>query len=261
MRIGAFYSGDGKCAFAVWAPSANTMELKIVSPDDVLFPMEKDDAGYWTTVIDGVLPGTLYYYKLNGERERPDPASSSQPQGVHGPSQVTDHGSFRWDDAAWMGVPLHEMIMYELHVGTFTPEGTFDAILPRLGELRELGVNAIEIMPVAQFPGERNWGYDGTYPFAVQHSYGGPDGLKRLVNECHKIGIAVILDVVYNHLGPEGNYLWDYGPYFTSKYRTPWGEAINYDDAHSNEVRNYFIENAMHWFGNYHIDALRLDAV
>jgi len=261
MTIGAVYHGNGTCTFTVWAPFLNAVELMIVSPDKGLYPMTKDHAGYWTVSPDDILPGALYYYRLNGERDRPDPASASQPQGVHGPSQVTDHGSFRWDDRMWTGIPLHEMIMYELHAGTFTPEGTFDAIIPRLSELYTLGVNAVEIMPVAQFPGERNWGYDGTYPFAVQHSYGGPEGLKRLVNECHKHGISVILDVVYNHIGPEGNYLWDYGPYFTSKYRTPWGEAINFDDAYSNDVRNYFIENALHWFGNYHIDALRLDAI
>ncbi|HBH61993.1 MAG TPA: malto-oligosyltrehalose trehalohydrolase [Nitrospiraceae bacterium] len=260
MTIGALYR-NGTCTFTVWAPFLNKVELKIVSPDKRLYPMTKDRTGYWTVALDDILPGALYYYRLNGERDRPDPVSASQPQGVHGPSQVTDHGSFTWEDRMWNGLPLHEMIMYELHVGTFTPEGTFEAIIPRLSELYHLGVNAIEIMPVAQFPGERNWGYDGTYPFAVQHSYGGPEGMKRLVNECHKQGISLILDVVYNHIGPEGNYLWDYGPYFTAKYRTPWGEAINFDDAYSNEVRNYFIENALHWFANYHVDALRLDAI
>jgi maltooligosyltrehalose trehalohydrolase len=153
------------------------------------------------------------------------------------------------------------MIMYEIHTGTFSPEGTFEAIIPRLGEILDLGINAIELMPVAQFPGERNWGYDGAFPYAPQNSYGGPDGLWRLINECHKKGISVILDVVYNHLGPEGNYFWDYGPYFTDKYRTPWGNALNFDDAHSDEVRNFFIENALYWFREYHVDALRLDAV
>jgi maltooligosyltrehalose trehalohydrolase len=153
------------------------------------------------------------------------------------------------------------MIMYELHVGAFTEEGTFEAIIGRLDDLREIGINAVEIMPVAQFPGERNWGYDGVYPFAVQNSYGGPDGLKRLVNQCHGKGIAVILDVVFNHMGPEGNYLRDYGPYFTDRYKTPWGDAINFDGPHSNEVRRFFIENALYWFENYHIDALRIDAV
>ena len=153
------------------------------------------------------------------------------------------------------------MVIYEIHVGTFTPKGTFEAVIPRIKELGELGVNALEIMPVAQFPGERNWGYDGAYPFAVQNSYGGPEELKHLVNECHKTGIAVILDVVYNHLGPEGNYLYDFAPYFTEKYKTPWGKAINFDGAYSDEVRNFFIENALYWFKNYHMDALRIDAI
>ncbi|RJQ45455.1 MAG: malto-oligosyltrehalose trehalohydrolase [Nitrospiraceae bacterium] len=261
MRLGAQYAGGGRCRFTVWAPNLAKVEVKIVAPEELCYNMEKDRRGYWSFSADNILPGTLYYYRLDQERDRPDPASSSQPQGVHGPSQIIEHSSFDWGDKSWKGVHLHEMIMYELHVGTFTPEGTFDAVIPRLCDLKELGVNTIEVMPVAQFPGERNWGYDGTYPFAVQNSYGGPEGLKRLVNECHKEGISVILDVVYNHLGPEGNYLWDYGPYFTDKYRTPWGQAINFDDAYSNEVRNYFIENALQWFAHYHIDALRLDAI
>ncbi|RJR19717.1 MAG: malto-oligosyltrehalose trehalohydrolase [Nitrospiraceae bacterium] len=260
MTIGAVYR-SGMCTFTVWAPFLKKVELKVVSPVQNVYPMENNGTGYWKTELNNVTPGMRYFYRLNGELDRPDPASQFQPEGVHGPSGIIDHGAFKWEDRKWAGLPLSTMIMYELHVGAFTTEGTFDAVIPRLDGLYELGINAIEIMPVAQFPGERNWGYDGTYPFAVQHSYGGPEGLKRLVNECHKKGISVILDVVYNHLGPEGNYLWDYGPYFTSKYRTPWGEAINYDDAHSNEVRNYFIENALHWFGNYHIDALRLDAI
>jgi maltooligosyltrehalose trehalohydrolase len=261
MKIGSNYLGEGRCEFVVWAPFLNKVDLKIVSTEKRIFSLRKDKKGYWETVVEGVFPGTLYFYSLDGERERPDPASLFQPQGVHGSSQVIDHGSFKWEDGNWAGIPLSEMIIYELHVGAFTPEGTFDAVIGRLHDLAALGINAIEIMPVAQFPGERNWGYDGVYHFAVQNSYGGPEGLKRLVNECHKKGVAVILDVVYNHLGPEGNYLWDYGPYFTDKYKTPWGTAINFDDAYSNEVRNFFIENALHWFKNYHIDALRLDAI
>lgn len=262
MRIGARYLGYGRCEFTVWAPFLKKVEIKIIFlPQKITLPMEKDEKGYWSTVVDNVLPGTLYLYRLENERERPDPASHFQPQGVHGASQIIDHNSFQWDDRLWKGIKLSEMIIYELHVGTFTPEGTFDAIIPRLDEIKDIGINTIEIMPVAQFPGERNWGYDGVYLFAVQASYGGPDGFKRLVNECHKKGIAVILDVVYNHFGPEGNYLWDYGPYFTDKYKTPWGKAINFDDANSNEVRNYFIENALHWFKDYHVDALRLDAI
>ncbi|MCI0453753.1 MAG: malto-oligosyltrehalose trehalohydrolase [Candidatus Dadabacteria bacterium] len=261
MRIGANYLEDGKCTFVVWAPFLERVELKIISPKEKITPLEKDGFGYWRTVVKGLSFETLYLYRLEGEKERPDPASHFQPQGVHEPSQVIDHRSFNWEDRAWWGINIHQMIMYELHVGTFTQEGTFDAIIPRLDEIRDVGINAIELMPVAQFPGERNWGYDGVYPFAVQNSYGGPDGLKRLVNECHKKGMAVILDVVYNHLGPEGNYFSDYGPYFTERYKTPWGKAINFDGAYSDEVRNIFIENALYWFRNYHVDALRLDAI
>jgi maltooligosyltrehalose trehalohydrolase len=267
MKIGANYLGDGKCEFVVWAPFLEKIELKVILPVETrhavspLLPMEKEKSGYWRIIVNNVSPETLYLYRLEGKKERPDPVSHFQPNGVHEPSQVVDHASFEWQDENWNGIPLSELVMYELHVGTFTQEGTFDTIIPRLDEIRDVGINAIEIMPVAQFPGERNWGYDGVYIHAVQNSYGGPDGLKRLVNECHKKGTAVILDVVYNHLGPEGNYLWDYGPYFTKKYKTPWGEAINFDGAYSDEVRTFFIENALHWFKNYHIDALRLDAV
>lgn len=267
MKIGANYLGDGKCEFVVWAPFLEKIELKVIPPVGarhampLLISMSKDDNGYWRSVVENLSPGTHYIYRLNDEKERPDPVSHFQPNGVHKPSQVVDHGSFKWEDENWKGIPLSELIMYELHVGTFTQEGTFDAIIPRLDEIRYIGINAIEIMPIAQFQGERNWGYDGVYIYAVQNSYGGPAGLKRLVNECHKKGTAVILDVVYNHLGPEGNYLWDYGPYFTQKYRTPWGEAINFDAGYSDEVRIFFIENALYWFKNYHIDALRLDAV
>ena len=261
MKIGAHYLGCGRCEFTVWAPFLKEVALKIVSPQEKIISMEKGGKGYWKITVGDTSDKTRYLYRLNGEKERPDPASHFQPEGVHGPSQVIDHDSFRWEDSEWNGIPISAMIIYELHTGTFTPEGTFEAIISRLDELKDTGINALEIMPIAQFPGERNWGYDGVYPFAVQNSYGGPGCFKWLVNECHKRGIAVILDVVYNHLGPEGNYLWDYGPYFTKKYRTPWGDALNFDGAHSNEVRNYFIENALHWFKNFHIDALRLDAI
>jgi maltooligosyltrehalose trehalohydrolase len=261
MRIGTRYGGDASCAFVVWAPHIKEVLLKIVSPAPLLAPMEKDRMGYWRTTCRGISPDTMYLYRLDGETDRPDPASHSQPDGVHGPSQVIDHAAFHWEDGAWSAPELSELIIYELHVGTFSFQGTFDAVIPRLGELEDLGISAIEIMPVGQFPGERNWGYDGVYPFAVQGSYGGPEALKRLVNECHKQGMAVILDVVYNHLGPEGNYLASFGPYFTDKYQTPWGPAVNFDDAGSDEVRNFFMENALHWFSNYHVDGLRLDAV
>jgi maltooligosyltrehalose trehalohydrolase len=216
--------------------------------------------GLFEAVLEDVPPESLYCFKLDGGRERPDPSSRFQPRGVHGPSQVMDL-RHDWRDADWRGLPLSQYIFYELHVGTFTPEGTFDAVIARLDDLRELGVTAIEIMPVAQFPGGRNWGYDGVYPWAVQNSYGGPRGLQRLVDACHARGLAVVLDVVYNHLGPEGNYLSEFGPYFTDRYRTPWGAALNFDGPDSDEVRRYFIENALSWQREFHIDALRLDAV
>ncbi len=245
----------------VWAPLREEVILKIVFPKDLLIPLERIDNGYWKTMVTGLSPDAQYLFRLGGNRERPDPASHYQPAGVHGPSQVINHHPFEWQDEAWKGLDVSEMIIYELHVGTFSAEGTFDAIIPRLREIREIGINAIEIMPVGQFPGERNWGYDGVHLFAVQNSYGGPNALKRLVDACHQAEIAVILDVVYNHLGPEGNYLWDFGPYFTDRYVTLWGNAINFDGPYSDEVRNFFIENALYWLSDYHIDALRLDAV
>ena len=219
---------------------------------------EKD---YFQGTVEGARNGDLYRYIVNGAHALPDPASRSQPEGVHGPSRIVDHASFHWNDEGWGGQPLEEYIIYELHVGTFTGEGTFEAILSFLDYLKELGINAIELMPVGQFPGSRNWGYDGTFPFAPHTGYGGSPGLKALVNACHEQGIAVILDVVYNHLGPEGNYLARFGPYFTDRYRTPWGDAVNFDGPFSDEVRHYFIENALEWFVHYHVDALRLDAI
>jgi maltooligosyltrehalose trehalohydrolase len=261
MQVGANYLGDGRCEFTVWAPLLDSVAVQVVSPEQRAIPMEKQEWGYWKAIAQDIEPGTAYFYKLNGETDRPDPASHFQPNGVHEASAVVDHSTMQWTDQQWSGVPLEEMIIYELHVGTFTPEGTFEAIIPRLKELYEFGVNAIEIMPVAQFPGSRNWGYDGVYPYAVQDSYGGPEALKKLVDAAHQQGMAVILDVVYNHFGPEGNYISQFGPYFTDTYRTPWGSAINFDDAYSYGVRNYFIENALYWFRDYHFDALRLDAI
>ncbi|NEQ28842.1 MAG: malto-oligosyltrehalose trehalohydrolase, partial [Microcoleus sp. SIO2G3] len=195
MRIGAHYLGDSRCEFRVWAPNAEAVTVKIVSPQERILAMQQQEGGYWQVTDEEIQPGTQYFYQLNKGESRPDPASNLQALDVHGPSQVIDH-SFTWNDSSWSGIPLESMIIYELHVGTFTPEGTFEAIISRLKDLQDLGVNAIEIMPVAQFPGDRNWGYDGVYPFAVQNSYGGPEGLKRLVDACHQQGIAVILDVV-----------------------------------------------------------------
>ncbi len=261
MKIGANYLGNNQCEFTVWAPTLNQVAVQIASPDKRLLPMQKTAAGYWQTTATNIPPGTLYTYQLEAKGDRPDPASKYQPQGVHAPSQVIDESAFTWTDTDWQGVPLPEMVIYELHVGTFTQVGTFEAIIPQLKQLKKLGINAIEIMPVAQFPGERNWGYDGVYPYAVQNTYGGPEGFKKLINACHKQGFSVILDVVFNHLGPEGNYFREFGPYFTSKYGSIWGDPLNFDDAYSDGVRDYFIENALYWLRDYHIDALRLDAI
>lgn len=259
-KLGATPAEGSQCEFLVWAPLAESVSVHVVSPEAGVLPLGKLERGYHYGLLDGIGPGSLYFYSLDGLRRRPDPASRFQPEGVHGPSSVVDRG-FSWDDGSWSGTDLRNYVIYELHVGTFTPEGTFDAVIDRLDRLSELGITAVEIMPVAQFPGDRNWGYDGAYPFAAQNSYGGPEGLKRLVNACHLKGLAVVLDVVYNHLGPEGNYLAEFGPYFTDRYRTPWGTAINFDGPESDEVRRYFIENALYWVGECHIDALRLDAV
>jgi len=257
--LGVNYDGAGRCHFRVWAPYAEKVKLALVSPQMQTFELQKDAQGYHSATVE-VAPPARYYYVLDEKKQRPDPASRFQPLGVHGPSEVVD-ANFAWNDVGWRGLPLEDYVIYELHVGTFTPAGTFDAAGEFLDELKALGVTAVELMPVAQFPGTRNWGYDGTYPYATQNSYGGPLGLKRFVNACHARGMAVVLDVVYNHLGPEGNYLGDFGPYFTGRYHTPWGQAINYDDAGSDEVRHFFIENALYWVTEFHVDALRLDAI
>jgi maltooligosyltrehalose trehalohydrolase len=261
MRIGANSLGDNRCEFTVWSPIRESVALQIETPEPRLIPMQKGDRGYWSVTAADIPPGTLYRYQLAEGVLRPDPASYCQPHGVHEASQVVDLSTYTWNDPDWQNLPLEDYIAYELHVGTFTPDGTFEAIIPYLPDLKDLGINAIELMPIAQFPGDRNWGYDGVYPFAVQQSYGGIEGLQRLVNACHQQGLAVILDVVYNHFGPEGNYIANFAPYFTANYRTPWGSAINFDDAHSDDVRNFFIQNALYWLREFHIDALRLDAV
>lgn len=245
--------------FRVWAPRARGVDLLLGEKNERCIPMEKEAFGYWCADAAGVGDGERYRYELDGKTPRPDPASLFQPDGVHAASAVVDTRKFAVTPLETL--PKEELIFYELHVGTFTPEGTFQAAAERLPYLRELGITAVELMPIAAFPGERNWGYDGVYPYAVQTSYGGPEGLARFVDRCHREGIAVFLDVVYNHLGPEGNYLRDFAPYFTKKYTTPWGEAVNFDDAHSYGVRKYFIDNALHWFDSYDIDGLRIDAV
>ncbi|HPF07399.1 MAG TPA: malto-oligosyltrehalose trehalohydrolase [Spirochaetota bacterium] len=260
-KTGAEYSGSDKCEFTLWAPSASAVEIVIQHPVTLAIGMERENDGYWRKSVAGIKPGYRYMYRVDSNVERPDPSSSFQPLGVHGPSEVVDHKQFAWGDREWKSPPLGKMIFYELHTGTFTTEGTFESIIPLLPELKELGITTIELMPVAQFPGERNWGYDGVYPYAVQNSYGGPEGLKKLCDACHAKGLSLFLDVVYNHLGPEGNYLSVFGPYFNNKYKTPWGDAVNFDGAYCDGVRSYFIMNAIHWFANYHIDGLRVDAV
>ncbi len=269
MRIGAHYLGNGECEFTVWAPIPNSVAVQITAPQPQVIPLKPLTDGYWQAIAQDVYPGTRYRLLLNDQEAHPDPASFFQPDGVHGDSQVVELTA-DWTDQDWSGVSLEDMILYELHVGTFTPEGTFTAIIPRLQDLKETGINAIEIMPIAQFPGDdcatpelkyRNWGYDGVFPYAVQNSYGTPQELMQLVDACHQHGIAVVLDVVYNHFGPEGNYMSHFAPYFTNTYQTPWGSAINFDDKDSQPVRQYFLNNALYWLETFHIDALRLDAV
>jgi maltooligosyltrehalose trehalohydrolase len=245
----------------VWAPHREKVELHLLYPKTAFREMERNPTGYYTATVAGVPAGARYLFRLDGKIERPDPASRLQPEGVHGPSQAVDLCAFSWTDTGWEGFALEDSVFYELHVGTFTPEGTFASLTSRLDDLAELGVNTIELMPIAQFPGARNWGYDGAYPYAVQNSYGSPHDLQALVDTAHARGLAVTLDVVYNHLGPEGNYLADFGPYFTDHYRTPWGAALNFDGAYSDQVRQFFIQNALYWVENFHIDALRLDAI
>jgi maltooligosyltrehalose trehalohydrolase len=259
QEVGALPAGSGTTTFTVWAPFARSVGVRLRESGE-LVAMDRTSEGYFTVEADCEADST-YWLVLDGAKESPDPASRSQPEGVHGPSQVVDLGKFSWSDSEFAPRPLRDNILYELHVGTFSRGGTFASAIEHLDALVTLGVTAIEIMPVAQFPGTRNWGYDGVFPFAVQASYGGPLGLQNFVNECHRRGLAVVLDVVYNHLGPEGNVLPNFGPYLTDRYRTPWGEAINFDGPDSDPVRGYFVANALHWFSDFHIDGLRLDAV
>jgi maltooligosyltrehalose trehalohydrolase len=252
---------EGGVLFRAWAPLANQLSACITHPRPAILPMERDADDVFTAFAELLPARAEYYFELNGDRRRPDPVSRFQPHGVHGASQVVDRDAFAWTDRDWTGIALEDFIIYELHIGTFTSEGTFDGAIGMLPYLRELGITALELMPVAAFPGRRNWGYDGVYLYAPHAAYGGPTGLKRLIDACHSKGMAVVLDVVYNHLGPEGNYLGEYAPCFTDVYRTPWGTAINFDGPQSDGVRRLFIDNALYWLTEYHIDALRLDAI
>lgn len=260
--LGARPAGGG-VHFAVWAPEAARVEVIRETPGraPLAETLEKGDEGVFQGSVAGMGPGDLYRYRIDGAGPYPDPASRFQPFGVHGPSQVVDPRAFRWTDQAWKGLTLDRLVFYELHVGTFTPEGTFAAAADRLPYLAGLGVTAIELMPVADFPGNRNWGYDGAALFAPARCYGSPDDLRALVNEAHRHHIAVYLDVVYNHFGPDGAYAPVFSKhYFSARHRSPWGAGINLDGEHSAQVRRFFIENALHWIHEYHVDGLRLDA-
>jgi len=243
----------------VWAPAAQTVELHLPGQDR-LVDMIPAPGGWWTAPLD-LEPGTDYAFRVDGSPNRPDPRSALQPDGVHGPSRTVDPDTWRWTDQNWAGKDLRGSVIYELHVGTFTPEGTLDAAVSRLGHLVDLGVDIVELMPLAAFPGKAGWGYDGVGLWAVHEAYGGPDALARFVDAAHNAGIGVCLDVVYNHLGPSGNYLSVFGPYFTPAHHTPWGEAVNYDHDGSQQVRAFVIDSALRWMRDFHIDALRLDAI
>ncbi|NRQ31949.1 malto-oligosyltrehalose trehalohydrolase [Nonomuraea sp. NN258] len=244
--------------FEVWAPEATTVEVDVL---DERHAMSAGERGWWTAAVAEATHGTPYAFVLDGDGPYPDPRSRRQPEGVFGPSAVYEHARFTWSDHEWTGRDLRGAVIYELHVGTFTEAGTFASAIERIGHLVELCVDFVEIMPVAPVPGGRNWGYDGVDLYAVNETYGGPDGLKSFVDACHRAGIGVILDVVYNHLGPSGNFLRPFGPYFAGFAGSYWGEAVNLDGPHSDEVRRYFIENALQWLRDYHVDGLRLDAV
>jgi maltooligosyltrehalose trehalohydrolase len=245
--------------FEVWAPRASTMEVKI---ENTKFPMEKKPRGYWSAAVEEAGPGTDYGFVIDGlEPALPDPRTQWQPYSVHGASRLVDHSAFAWSDQDWQAPPLSSALIYELHLGTFTPDGTLKAAESRLDYLRALGVTHVELMPIANFPGKRGWGYDGVDLYAIFNAYGEPHDLKRFVDACHGKGLAVLLDVVYNHLGPVGNYLGKFGPYFTHSHTTPWGDAVNFEEAGATEVRRFLIDNALMWLRDYHIDGLRLDAV
>jgi maltooligosyltrehalose trehalohydrolase len=243
--------------FKVWAPRPERVDVVLAGRR---LPMTRQDDGWWTVTDASAGPGTDYAFSLNEGQPRADPRSKFQPLGTKGPSRLVDHGSFAWT-SGWRGQPLADSVIYECHVGTFSPAGTFTGAIDGLEHLVSLGVDAVELMPVAEFPGHRGWGYDGVNLFAPHHSYGTPDDLKRLVDAAHGLGLAIILDVVWNHLGPSDNYLAEFGPYFTTRYRTPWGEAVNFDDDYSDEVRRFVIDNATMWLRDYRFDGLRIDAV
>lgn len=258
--LGAWPEGNGT-HFRVWAPLKQSVEVVVEKPGGFTFPLTKAGDGTYRGFSTNVQPGDRYRYRLDGHGPFPDPASRFQPEGVHGPSEVVDPNQFSWSDTNWHGASREGLVIYELHVGTFTPAGTFAGVIERLPQLVELGVNAIELLPLADFPGQRNWGYDGVSLYAPPRCYGRPDDLCRLVDACHRHGLAIFLDVVYNHLGPDGNYLGAFCDYYFSRgVKNDWGMGLNFDGPHSEHVRRFFIENALHWIHDYHFDGLRLDA-
>lgn len=263
LELGATPLTINQTHFRVWAPNCEDVGVEIIGEEETKrhSPLVRDGQGYFNGVVSDVSPHARYFYVLDGRVSRPDPASRYQPHGVHSASEIIPPAAFPWTDIAWNGIPKRELIIYELHIGAFTQEGTFRAAINRLPELIDLGVTAVELMPIAQAPGRWNWGYDGVGLFAVRDTYGEPDDFKAFVDACHRDGLAVILDVVYNHLGPEGNYLAEFGPYFSQEHRTPWGEAFNFDGRQAEHVRQFIIENTIRWLEEYHLDGLRLDAV
>jgi maltooligosyltrehalose trehalohydrolase len=249
----------GESLFRVWAPQARAVEVVFEDTPEQTLMLQRESDGYFSGATSA--PVSLYKYRIDGTGPWPDPCSRFQPQGVHGPSQIVDPAAFTWSDANWRGAKLSSQILYEMHIGTFTPQGTFDAALAKLPYLRELGITMLEVMPVAECPGRWNWGYDGVQLFAPYHVYGDHEGLKRFVDRAHALGLAVILDVVYNHLGPDGNYLKSFSPhYFSTRHQTEWGEALNLDDEHAQGTRDFILGNASYWVEEFHLDGLRLDA-
>ena len=243
--------------FEVWAPTPRRVELVV---DGVHHPMDRTARGWWRASVKASW-GSRYGFSLDGGATLADPRSCSQPEGIESLSELVDLGDFEWRDGGWTGFSLRDAVLYECHVGTFSPEGTFDGVVRRLDHLVELGVDAIELMPVAAFPGTRGWGYDGVAPYAPHAAYGGPGGMRRLVDACHARGLGVVLDVVYNHFGPSGNHLEEFGPYFTDEHTTTWGKAVNFEGEGSTDVRRFMVDNAKMWIRDYHVDGLRLDAV
>jgi maltooligosyltrehalose trehalohydrolase len=262
MPFGAQYRGRD-VHFGLWAPAAHHVELRLEKANGFrLIALEAREQGWFELITDEARPGSTYQFRIDGAELVPDPASRFQPRDVHGPSEVVDPQAFDWQDSGWRGRPWEEAVIYEVHVGAFTPGGTFSGVREKLDYLADLGITALELMPVADFPGQRNWGYDGVFPFAPDSIYGRPEDLKELIQSAHSRELMVFLDVVYNHLGPEGNYLHIYAPqFFTDRHRTPWGEAVNFDGQESRHIRDFFIHNALYWLTEFHCDGLRLDAV